>query len=138
MCRWGFSNIVKTLKKVTDDRVRAYVVWLPIFGGDFHGEASKLSRSFADRRVSYFTDAESLTGGLWERVLKTERSIAWDVYMLYGPAAKWDEEPAFPDFWMHQLDGVSKGPRLDEAAFTAKLKTMLEETKQSRSPLREF
>jgi hypothetical protein len=84
MCRWGFSNIKKTLESVTDDRMSAYVVWLPIFGGDFRGEARKLSKSFPDKRVTYFIDAGSRTGELWEHVLKTERDIAWDVYQANG------------------------------------------------------
>src|SRR6185503_4723791 len=102
MCRWGFSNIKKTLESVTDDRVRAYVVWLPIFGGDFRGEARKLSRSFPDKRVSYFVDGESRTGRVWEPVLKTER-LAWDVYLIYDDTADWEEAPPVPNFWMHQL-----------------------------------
>ena len=129
MCRWGFSNIVKTLKRVTDESVRAYVVWLPIFGGDFKGEARKLSSSFRDKRVSYFLDPDSSTGKRWERVLKTGRFIAWDVYFLYGPDAHWEEEPPQPDYWMHQLGGVTKAPRLDEATFRAKLSEMLKEMK---------
>ena len=127
MCRWGFSNIVKTLKSVTDDRVKAYIVWLPIFGGDFKGEARKLSNSFRDKRVSYFLDATSETGKKWERVLKTERFIAWDVYLLYGGDADWQDDPPPPAFWMHQLGGVTKAPTLDEPTFTAKLKEMLHE-----------
>lgn len=129
MCRWGFSNIAKTLKSVTDNRVRAYIVWLPIFGGDFKGEARKLSNSFRDRRVKYFLDPESSTGKQWERVLKTQRLIAWDVYLLYGADAQWEDEPPQPAYWMHQLGGVTKAPRLDEATFTAKLKGMLDEMK---------
>ena len=129
MCRWGFSNIVKTLKGVTDPRVKAYIVWLPIFGGDFKGEARKLSSSFRDKRVSYFLDPESLSGKQWERVLKTERSIAWDVYLLYGADANWKEEPPQPAFWMHQLGGVTKAPTFDEPTFRAKLKGMLDEMK---------
>ena len=129
MCRWGFSNIVKTLKRVTDERVRAYIVWLPIFGGDFKGEARKLSNSFRDKRVSYFLDPESETGRQWERILKTERSIAWDVYLLYGDDANWEEDPPQPAYWMHQLDRVTKAPRLDEERFSAKLKRMLDEMK---------
>lgn len=126
MCRWGFSNIIKTLKNVTDDRVRAYIVWLPIFGGDFRGEARKLSRSLSDKRVSYFTDPKSLTGDLWERTLKTQREIAWDVYMLYGAAARWEnEDPPIPDFWMHQLTGVTKAATLEESEFRKKLTDML-------------
>ena len=129
MCRWGFSNTVKALKSVTDDRVRAYFVWLPIFGGDFKGEARKLSNSFRDKRVSYFLDPKSETGKQWERVLKTERFIAWDVYLLYGAGANWQEDPPPPYFWMHQLGGVTKAPRFDEATFTARLKGMLDEMK---------
>ncbi len=125
MCRWGFSNVTKTLRSIADDRVRAYIVWLPIFGGDFHGEQRNLSRTYRNKRVSYFSDSESLSGKIWERVLETGRVIAWDVYMLYGPDAKWGDEPPMPDFWMHQLDGVTKAPRLNEETFRAKLKEML-------------
>lgn len=126
MCRWGFSSVVKILKSVTDDRLRAYVVWLPIFGGDFLGESRKLSRSFKDKRVSYFIDPNSLTGDLWERVLQTKREIAWDVYLIYGTDARWrEQEPPMPEFWMHQLTGVTKAPTLDEAEFRNKLKQLL-------------
>jgi hypothetical protein len=128
MCRWGFSNIVQILKDVRDDRVRAYIVWLPIFGGDFKGEARKLSDSFPDERISYVLDSESLTGGLWERILKTEKEIAWDVYLLYGADAHWEMEPPPPDFWMSNLSGVTKAPRLNRSEFTSKLNELLGRT----------
>ena len=129
MCRWGFSNIVKTLKQINDDRLRAYVVWLPIFGGDFRGEARKLARGFPDKRVTYFSDPQELTGKLWQRVLGLD-DIAWDVYMLYGVRAAWPDEPPPPDFWMHQLDRVTKAPVLDQAAFAAKLQEILKTVKK--------
>jgi hypothetical protein len=121
--------MVKTLKSVTDGRVRAYIVWLPIFGGDFNGEARKLSNRFRDKRVSYYLDPDSETGKEWERVLKTDRPIAWDVYMLCAAETHWEDEPPQPTFWMHQLTGVTKAPQLDEAAFAAKLKAMVDELK---------
>ncbi len=128
MCRRGFFDMEKILKENPDDRLRAYIVWLPIFGGDFQGESRKLSRRFPDKRVAYFTDPDSLTGNAWERVLNTGREMAWDVYFLYGAAAKWEGDPPLPDFWMHQLGGVTKAPRLDTAEFTTQLKKMLSET----------
>lgn len=127
MCRWGFSNMVETLQNVQDERVRAYVVWLPVLGGDFEGSAQELSDSFRDSRVRYYLDPATLTGNLWEKVLKTGREVAWDVYFLYGPKARWDQDPPIPDFWMHQLGGVTKAPRLDGPRFTEKLKEMLVE-----------
>jgi hypothetical protein len=115
----------KVLKNVPDDRVRAYIVWLPIFGGDFHGAAKDLSKEMPDKRVTYFQDSDSLTGNLWEKVLQTEREMAWDVYLLYGADAQWEKEPPLPYFWMHQLTGVTKAPRLNVEAFEKKLKEML-------------
>jgi hypothetical protein len=123
--------MIKTLKTVTDDRVRGYIVWLPIYGGDFKGEAQKLANSFPDRRVSYFLDPDSETGKQWQPVLETP-FIAWDVYLLYGPDAHWETEPPEPAFWMHQLGLVKGAPRLDEETFTGKLKEMVGEV---RTPL---
>ena len=108
--------------------MRAYIIWLPIFGGDFKGEARKLSSGFQDKRVSYFLDPESETGTLWEPLLKTP-SIAWDVYMLYGPDARWGDQPPKPIFWMHQLGMVSGAPRLDQPAFEARLRALVDELK---------
>ena len=109
------------------------MIWDPIFGGSFDREAKKLSSSFRDKRVSYFKDPDSFAGNLWARVLdiKNEREIAWDVYLLYDADAEWEPEPPQPGFWMHQLWGVTKAPRFDVPAFTAKLKDMLEEIKTS-------
>lgn len=43
---------------------------------------------------------------------------AWDLYLVYGPDARWDgPEPPRPLYWMHQLRGVDNGPFLDAAVF---------------------
>ena len=130
MCRWGFSNIITTLNSVTDERVRAYIVWLPIYEGRFKGEAQKLSNSYRNPRVSYVLDERSETATEWQSVLGTP-SVAWDVYMLFGPDSKWETRPPQPAFWMHQLSGVSSAPRLDEKVFTSKLMAMVHDMKQS-------
>jgi hypothetical protein len=28
---------------------------------------------------------------------------AWDVYFVFGPEARWDDQPPAPTYWMHQL-----------------------------------
>ena len=108
-----------------------YIIWDPIYGGSFDREAKKLSISFPDKRVRYFKDPNSFAGNLWGRVLKlqNQREIAWDVYLLYGADAEWENEPPQPAFWMHQLRGVSQAPTLDVSTLTAKLKDMLKEIK---------
>src|SRR5205807_7701120 len=96
----------KVLKNVSDDRLRAYIVWLPMFPGDSQEWAKIRSDEFSNKRLSYYWDGNKLTGQQWQQVLGTSRT-AWDVYLLYSAESRWDEEPAAPDFWMHQLGGVT-------------------------------
>jgi hypothetical protein len=117
--------VKKVLQEVSDNRVKAYVIWDPIFGGNFNRAAKELSVSFPDRRVSYFKDPDSLAGTVWKQVLNLDREIAWDVYFLYDADAQWDKEPPQPDFWMHQLYGVTNGPRLDAEKFKEELRGLL-------------
>jgi hypothetical protein len=118
------------LKDVTDDRVRVYVIWDPIYGGNFDGEARKLSSGFRDNRVRYYKDPDSLAGKKWEQVLNTQREIAWDVYLLYGPDARWEQELPKPDYWMHQLFGITNAPFMNTQKLTEELKEMLANVKQ--------
>lgn len=103
-------------------------MWDPIFGGEFDREAKNLSNAFRDKRVRYYKDPDSLAGKVWEKVLKTQREIAWDIYLLYGPDAKWEDQPAEPDFWMHQLFGVKIAPYMTTEKFTSELKLLLDRT----------
>jgi hypothetical protein len=100
-------------------------MWDPIFGGKFDQESQNLANRFPDKRVTYFKDPKSLSGLLWKRVLEIEREIAWDVYMLYSAEAEWKTDPPQPDYWMHQLRGVTKAPHFNETTFTAELKDMV-------------
>ncbi|HKA19289.1 MAG TPA: hypothetical protein VKN18_13450 [Blastocatellia bacterium] len=118
------------MKDVTDDRVRVYVIWDPIYGGNFDDEARKLSRGFRDKRVRYFKDPDSLAGKQWEQVLNTQREIAWDVYLLYGADAQWNQELPKPDYWMHQLFGVTTAPFMNTQKLTEELKGMMAKAQQ--------
>src|SRR5215472_16691249 len=122
----------KVLRNVSDDGLRAYVVWLPMFPGDSRDWANTRSNEFSDRRLSYHWDAGRLTGQQWQKVLGISRT-AWDVYLLYSADIDWDNEVAAPSFWMHQLSGVTQAPRLDEAVFEAKVKELLNQVK-SQNP----
>jgi hypothetical protein len=119
----------QVLKAVPDDRLRAYIVWLPMIPGDSREWAKTRTAEFSDKRLSYYWDGERLSGKEWQKVLGL-KSVAWDVYFLYGAANVWDKEPAVPDFWMHQLGGVTTAPRLNEAAFEAKVKEVLNQAKR--------
>ena len=119
----------KVLKNVPDERLRAHIIWLPMFPGDSRGWAKTRSDEFTDKRLSYYWDGERLTGKEWQKVLGT-KGVAWDIYLIYGAQSKWDKELPAPDFWMHQLRGETTAPTLDAAAFEAKLKEILNQIKR--------
>lgn len=127
-CRSGFADTQSVLKNVQDDRLRAYIVWLPMFPGDTRSSALTRSKEFTDPRLSYYWDSGKVTGEDWRKVLGLDRT-AWDVYFLYDAKAEWGKETPAPDFWMHQLRGVTKGPMLNTADFEVKLKEMLASSK---------
>lgn len=124
MCRRGFSDMQSVLKDVPDNRLRAYIVWLPMFPGDNREWAQTRSNEFNDGRLTYYWDKDRLTGQEWRKVLKIDRN-AWDIYFLYGSISQWDKEIPQPAFWMHQMGGLSAAPKLNKDDFEAKVKELL-------------
>lgn len=124
MCRRGFSDTQEVLKNIQDENLRAYIIWLPILRSDDRPSAVKRSGEYYDKRLSYFWDGKQITGRTWQRVLDIPR-IAWDIYFLYDSNVRWAKEPSQPNFWMHQLGGVSEGKRLDAKEFELKVKELL-------------
>ena len=127
-CRRGFADMQSVLKDIPDSRLRAYIVWLPMFPGDSRSWAQTRSDEFRDDRLSYYWDGSRLTGGEWGKTLGIDRT-AWDVYFLYGSRSQWDGTAPQPSFWMHQLGGVTKAPHLNEQEFEDKVKELLASVK---------
>jgi hypothetical protein len=96
----------------SDKKLHLFVIWLPAISTDSRDDALERSSQFTDNRVSYYWDAEKLTGKSVGSVLELGMS-AWDVYLLYTSNQKWNTEIPSPLFWMHQLQGIEKGPYLD-------------------------
>jgi hypothetical protein len=67
----------------------------------------------SDARARQYWDGDGWLGDAYGKVLATPGS-AWDVYLLYGRGRSWSGTlPPNPDYWMHQLSGVTTAPRLD-------------------------
>ncbi len=92
------------------------VVWQPKQGGTERAVPSATA-TFPDRRAHHFWDERGWTLQNFKQPLQINVE-AWDLYLLYGPDARWDGPvPPVPLFWMHQLWGVDNGPELDAAVF---------------------
>jgi len=98
---------------------------MPVLQGDNHEAAEDLANELHDDRVTHFWDEKQHTGNIWSEVLDLNRNLAWDIYFLYGKNSKWGNVPSVPDFWMHQLGGVTIASRLDNKIFINRLRELL-------------
>jgi hypothetical protein len=99
MCRAGASWVQEEiLAKNLSPTLRVYAVWLPMVWSDTRRawESSVL----ADPRVIHFWDEQRTTGQWFAEHtavspwLQGYRGVAWDMYYLYGPEARWDLTPS--------------------------------------------
>lgn len=80
-------------------------VLIDMLPDDDRASALEEAARIADPRVTAFHDPEQRLGRAMARRLSWERPVAWDVFLVYGPAASWTAEGApAPDEWFHQLN----------------------------------
>ena len=108
------KNILETLNT---DKIKVYVVWIPVLREDERAEAIDAMKLIEDDRVQHFWDEDKSVGLSFGKVvtLPRGRRLAWDVYFAFGPKEEWKEHPPSPQDWMHQLgtdDRVLDGKKL--------------------------
>ena len=133
MCLRGSSGVdEKLFQRVTTDRLKPLVVWVPMLAG----RATMIPRAMtviSDRRAEHFWDGQGALMRAYRRVLGLDQD-AWDVYLIYGPDARWDgPAPPVPAYWAHQLRGVKAVPCLDDETFAAKAKALLDAADAARA-----
>ena len=80
------------LAKNPSSDLRVYAVWFSMLFGDHRLRWD--GAGLTDPRVVHLWDEQKLTGTWFAERVDHSAGIAWDVYYLYGPGARWDEEPA--------------------------------------------
>jgi hypothetical protein len=116
------------IKKLQHDGVRIYVVWVPMFRGR-ESDVPKATREVSDPRAMHYWDGGSQLVAGYRQTLRLNEP-AWDIFLLYGPEARWeDERPPMPEYWMHQLGSRRsprvKGPYLDAGLFLDRARALL-------------
>jgi len=101
-----------------------FVVWVPQLGA--HREhVPSAARLVTDRRAQQYWDEAGWLGDGYGLVLQTP-GPAWDVYLLYGRGRRWDDVlPPKPEYWMHQLSGVTAAPHLDPEVLRQQVERLL-------------
>jgi len=119
-------------KYPNDQRLRGFVVWLPMLPSDSESAAGAQAGSFVDARVAQQWDGDRASGKLVAKTLSLKGN-AWDVYLLYAPGVKWTgHAPPAPTFWMHQLraeTGADQRACLEPTVFLNEVATLMAERK---------
>jgi hypothetical protein len=103
-------------------------VWVPKRGGK-EKDVPVATRLVPDARATHYWDGSGVTMRTFQSVLGIPED-AWDVYLVYGPGARWEGElPPKPDYWMHQLGSRGEprvnGPYLDPNEFAQRATALL-------------
>ncbi len=93
------------LEKVKSDDLSVLAVWMPVLASDNAEEGKKAEPLLADPRVTHYWDADRALGDLYgaQLPLSNGRKLAWDIYFVYAPGVRWEDELPEPTEWRHQL-----------------------------------
>lgn len=101
-------------------------MYVPILDSDNETSVPSAMKRLPDSRVIFYWDAQGeLTKGYSHVLQLGDDRPAWDVYLVFNRAAEWKAEPPVPNYWMHQLRGVSAERRLDGETLATELKKLL-------------
>ena len=141
-CLRGLADMNRDLLKDTaDPRLQVFVVhepvlgvarfapWLRVAGGS---DVPKAAQLLENPNVQNYWNPTGAFGRLLSKAVGLKNGegqvYAWDVWLLYGPDAKWDGiDPPRPRLLMHQL-GALRGtefPHLDSQVFAKQVQTLL-------------
>ncbi len=132
-CLRGLDDLNRELLAATDDpRLQTFVVHVPVIGGDAKG-IPEAARRLQNPNVHHYWNPSGSFGRQLAKAAGLKRGgaplYAWDVWLIYGPDAKWDGEiPPRPQRLMHQLTQLNDSAeflRLDAAAFAREARELL-------------
>jgi hypothetical protein len=125
-CLHGASEIQhKVLEKIKESDLRTYAVYLPILKTDQERSIPTAMKRFSDNRINFYWDSKGELAQNYSRILPLAHQPAWDIYLLFNRDEEWKTDPPAPDYWMHQLSGVSAERRLDGQKFADETNKLL-------------
>ena len=102
----------EVMKEIPDGRLRLFVIWEPILPKDGVDALEDSSEMVKDEwRALQFWDPNAESGKRIKKLLDLKIvNPAWDIYMLYAPGVKWENNTApTPSYWMHQITFMPGG-----------------------------
>lgn len=133
--RRGYLELQNALKKINDERLRAYVVWTGVLDTDKRLAAAARAAECKDPRVTSFWDQKQAAAGEWSQIVSADHPV-WNSYFINGPTAAWDGNPPVPEHWLqgNSLAATDKGPARVDGFSTVcdMLATMQDDSKNGK------
>lgn len=114
------------LNKIADDKLRVFMVWLPIHEGDDREDAVRSASRISDPRAIHLWGPDLELTEVFKEPVGLEEGPAWNLYLLYGPDARWGETVPEPVSFMHQRLKLSTDRTLDARALADEARALLE------------
>jgi hypothetical protein len=118
------------METIHGDRLAVYVVWIPVL--NFQDESTlqkngrKESSRVPDPRAIHYIDPHGFSGKEYSSVLNFPyHSPAWDVYLAFGPEARWNDHAPSPTDWMYQGEGFDRSRLLDGRRMAGEIQKLL-------------
>ncbi|MGH3428644.1 MAG: hypothetical protein ACRD3Q_06270 [Terriglobales bacterium] len=150
-CLRGLADVNRDfLEGTTDARVQTFVVYEPVLGTAHAApwsrkaeatDVAKAAQLLHNAHVKGYWNASGAFGQLLSKGVALKNAdgpvYAWDVWLIYGPKARWDgPAPPVPSLLMHQLGalrGSARFPRLDSHVFAERVQALLAQLPASTS-----
>lgn len=101
-CRMAARMIERhLLEKVQDPGLSVYVVWEKIGPTDAQEVAAEAASLLADPRIHSFWSPEHFTSRAFHDAVGAQRTLAWDIFLVFGKGKRWADAPPAPDTFMH-------------------------------------
>src|SRR5712691_12845238 len=131
-CRHGASVIQQNVvSKFSSDKLAVYVVWVPLLNLQDPATLQRHAHQYASLipsgpRVTHYSDPGAYVGKKYGPIIAVPYgSPAWDVYFAFDANARWGDTPPMPNYWEHQLGGMSQDQYLDGPRFAEQVRKLL-------------
>lgn len=140
-CLRGMDDVNEDLLAETHDpRLQTFVVHVPVIGAT-KTDVTPSMKLLQNPNVRHYWNESGAFGRELAKSVGLKRGdelvYAWDVWLIYGPEAKWEgTSPPRPRLLMHQLramQGSTEFPYLDSAAFAQEAQQLLLELPSASS-----
>jgi hypothetical protein len=120
----------KWLDQEDSPELAIYVVWSSQLNAE-EKHVADAAKLLSDQRAWHYWDGDQVVGSKYQNLTLPDGEVieiaspAWDVWMLFGRDARWDESAPRPDWWEHQLGPLPKEIRLEPERFGDKASELL-------------